>query len=79
MATFYVSRKIQHAILIDGCSGRDTHSRELRLQVAKLLKNYVTDDNFNPSDLFSYDLSLYLEKLDDDAHANIFEAYLNMI
>lgn len=79
MASFYVSRKIQALLLIEGCGGHDTHSRHLRLQVAKLLKNYVTDDNFNPSDLYSYDLSLCLEKLNDDEHAEIFEAYLNMI
>lgn len=79
MATFYVSRKIQHVILVEGCSGHDTRSRELRLEVAKLLKDYVTDEHFNPSDLFSYDLSLCLEKLDDEAHASVFKAYLDMI
>ena len=79
MSTFYVSRKIQELLLIEGCGGHDTHSRDLRLQVAKLVKSYVTDEDFEPPDLYSYDLSLLLETLDDEAHAEIFKVYLNML
>lgn len=79
MAPFYISRKTQHIILVEGCSGHDTRSRDLRLQVAKLLKVHIADEPFHPTDLFSYDLSLCLEKLDNDVHTAVFKAYLDMI
>jgi hypothetical protein len=74
---FYISHKKQFLIILEGCGGHDTESRERRLRIARVLKEMLPDERFDPMDLHSYDLSLLLEKLDEGQHGDIFEAYLN--
>jgi hypothetical protein len=78
MTTFYISRKMQLLLILEGCGGHDTESRERRLKVAKFIQTLLPDEQFEPSDLYSYDLSLLLEKLNGDDHGDVFEAYLNL-
>ncbi len=77
MATFYISRKKQFPLIIDGCGGYDTESRERRVKVAKLIKDILPAESLEPTNINSYDLALLLEKLSDDEHDEVFETYLN--
>lgn len=78
MATFYISRQKQFLLILEGSGGHDTGSRERRLKVAQAIKDRLDDQSLNPADLSSYDLSLLLEKLNDNDPADLFEAFLNM-
>lgn len=78
MATFYISRKKQFSLIIDGSGGHDTESRERRLRMGQAIKDMRPEEGFEPSDLYSYDLSLLLERLEDEQHADAFEVYLNL-
>lgn len=78
MATFYISRKKQEALIIEGCGGHDTQSRENRVRIAKVIKEMLPEESFEPLDVYSYDLSLLLEKLNEDEHAEVFEAFINL-
>lgn len=79
MATFYISRNKQFQLILEGSGGHDTLSRERRVKVAQAIKVRLDDQTFDPTDLNSYDLSLLLERLHDDDHADVFEIYLNML
>lgn len=78
MVTFYISRNKQFQLILEGSGGHDTLSREHRVKVAQAIKERLDDPTFDPTDLNSYDLSLLLERLNDDDHADVFEIYLNM-
>ena len=79
MTTFHIPRKKQFLLLLEGCGGYDTASREHRIQIASTIHTLLPDPDFNAHNLDSYDLSLLLEQLSDDAHARVFETYLNRL
>ncbi len=78
MSTFYISRKLQACIIVEGCVGQDTVSREHRVHIAKAIKELLPNITLEPADCFSYDLSLLLEQLNDEDHARIFKIYLDL-
>ncbi len=78
MSTFYISRKLQACIIVEGCVGQDTVSREHRIHIAKAIQKLLPNIALEPADCFSYDLSLLLEQLNDEDHAGIFKIYLDL-
>ena len=79
MATFHIGRKTQTTLMNTCCIGLTSKSRQWLFKLASTIKDEHPVWNFNPSDINSFDLSLLLEKLTDDEHADIFETFLNTV